>query len=311
MLNIVGRLKKYILQDNLTKILTIVALIAILYFYKSNNNAEYFNNIASYTSLTNNNIFDNEKYINLYENIILDKDKNSYYIDTITKNTNIVDNGIIVNVGCKTGNLNLMLNNKNINSIGLDRSSEAINYCRKNFPDLNFDIFNINTFENIGMNYNQPITHILCLDMEIYYLNDIDLFLKQSYNLLDTNGYIIIHLVDVNKYNNTNVYSRINNFNPNTLSIKKINNSVIKFNDIVYNTKYRIFPNDFGNKKIWFTETIENTQDNSVYENIHDLNYITPSYVKKIATDNGFKLNSIVNIDLQHYNNEYLYIFKK
>tara|TARA_B100000902_G_scaffold389513_1_gene436787 strand:- start:1283 stop:2230 length:948 start_codon:yes stop_codon:yes gene_type:complete len=311
MLNIISGLKKKVLEDNLTKIMIIIAVIALLYFYKNNSNNEPFNNIGNYTSLTNDNIFNNEKYITLYENVLLDKNKNQYYLNSIMKNTNIVDNGIIVNIGCKTGSFNKLLDNQNINSIGLDRSSEVINYCRNNYSNMNFDIFNINILENVGINYSQPITHIVCLDMEIYYIDDIDLFFKQSYNLLNSNGYIIIHLVDHKKYNNTSLYSRINNFNPNNLSIKKVNDSIIKFNDIIYNTKYRIYPNDFGNKKIWFTETIEHINDNSIYENIHNLNYISSNNIQTIASKNEFELINIIDIDLQHYNDEYLYIFKK
>jgi len=311
MLNIISGLKKKSLEDNLTKIMIIIAVIALLYFYKNNSNNEPFNNIGNYTSLTNDNIFNNEKYITLYENVLLDKNKNQYYLNSIMKNTNIVDNGIIVNIGCKTGSFNKLLDNQNINSIGLDRSSEVINYCRNNYSNMNFDIFNINILENVGINYSQPITHIVCLDMEIYYIDDIDLFFKQSYNLLNSNGYIIIHLVDHKKYNNTSLYSRINNFNPNNLSIKKVNDSIIKFNDIIYNTKYRIYPNDFGNKKIWFTETIEHINDNSIYENIHNLNYISSNNIQTIASKNEFELINIIDIDLQHYNDEYLYIFKK
>ena len=123
--------------------------------------------------------------------------------------------------------------------------------------------------------------------------------------------YLVVHLVDHKKYNNTSVYSRINNLNPNNLSIKKVNDSVIKFNDIIYNTKFRIFPNDFGNDTIWFTETITNIDNNSVYENIHKINNLSTNDIKKIATQNQFKLINIININLHNYNNEYLYIFKK
>ena len=64
MFNIISGLKKKFFEDNLTKFLVIVAVVAILYFYK-NNNYESFNNIDRYTSVTNNDIFDNDKYIKI------------------------------------------------------------------------------------------------------------------------------------------------------------------------------------------------------------------------------------------------------
>ena len=77
MFNIISGLKKKFFEDNLTKFLVIVAVVAILYFYK-NNNYESFNNIDRYTSVTNNDIFDNDKFWN----IIRQWSKNNYvFID--------------------------------------------------------------------------------------------------------------------------------------------------------------------------------------------------------------------------------------
>ena len=309
MINILSRLKTNFFQDNLTKIFILMLILILIMFYKNKYTIENFNNQCNYTCLSNDNVFNNNNYIKFYDNIILDNNKNQYYLKSIFDNTNVIDNGIVVNVGCKTGNINKLLQQKNINNIGLDRSKNIINYCKNNNPDTEYDIFSSDTLENIAFKYNQPITHILCLDMEIYYIDNLNLFFSQAYNLLCDNGYIIIHAVDLKKYNNTSVYSRINNFNPNNLSIKKVNDSGIKFNDSICTTKYRIFPNDSG--VIQFTETIENLNDNSVHENIHNINYLSCSDIENIARTNGFKKVDKLDIELEYYNNEYLYIFKK
>ena len=317
MLKLFSQIKKSFTEDNLTKLFIIITIIAVIYSMNNNSQREYFQNTnsGSYSSSTNDNNF-NTEYIKLYDNVIMDTEKDSKSIDYIMQKTNISDLGLVVNIGCKTGWINNYLKqNYGINSIGLDKSSYMIDTCRNKHSDIDFNVFNIDTLDTININHNQPITHIICLNMEIYHIDNLEYFFTQCYKLLERNGYLILNLVDHKKYNNTSVYSRINHFNPNDLSIKKVNDSVIKFNDIVYNTRYRVFPNDFGNDTVWFTETIENLNDNSVHENIHNFNAISNKEIENIASKNNFKLVNIVDIQLDlglsHYNNEYLYIFKK
>lgn len=310
MIKLISNVKKYITDDSITRLFILIGLFALILSWNKKNNLEYFTNNPNYTSCSNNNIV-NEKYINLYNNVIMDPIKNNFFIDTIEKNTNIDNNKIIVNIGCKNGNINKILQDKNINSLGLDNSKSMINFCRNKYNNINFDVFDINTSDINNINISSPVSHILCLNMEIYYIKDKYDFLSKSYKMLDENGYLVIHLVDYKKYNNISVYSRINNFNPNNFSIKKVNDSTIKFNDIIYNTKYRIYPNDFGNDNVWLTETIEDLNDNSIYEHIHDLNIISNSNILNIAKSTGFKFVKKLNINLSNYNDEYLYIFKK
>lgn len=302
-------LKKYIIEDNLTKIFLLIAMLALILFISKKNDKEYFENQRIYTSSNNQDIFDNN-YIDLYNNIIIDTDKNKYFVNKILEQTNISTNSNVLNIGCKTGNINKLLQDIKIKSVGLDQSKFMINYCKNNYSNIDFDILDIKNIDSVSI-FTNNVSHILCLNMEIYYLEDIDLFFSKCYNLLDNNGYLIIHLVDYKKFNNTSVYSRFNNFNPNNLSIKKVNDSVIKFNDIIYNTKYRIYPNDFGRNTVTFTETIENNNSGNIHEYIHSLNMLTNTNIKKIAKDSGFKLEKIIDIDLPNYNNEYIYVFVK
>lgn len=320
MLNIMSMFKTFTSGDTLTKTFIIVALLALLLLYFNKCNREGFenSNLNLYTSSNNDDIFD-DKYINLYEKIILDVDKDTFFIDNILENTRQTDNSVILNIGCKTGNINKILKDKNIHSIGLDKSQSMIDYCRNNNLEPidrtslinDFNILDIDNLDSINIKYDKPITHILCLNMEIYYIKNIDDFLKQCYNILDNNGYLILHLVDHKKFNSTSVYSRINDLNPNSLSIKRVNDSVIRFNDIIYNTRYRIFPNDFGKDTVWFTETITDLKDNSVHENVHTYNISINDDISEIASNNNFRLVKIINISLKHYNNEHIYIFKK
>ena len=289
-----------------------------------NNNDNSINH--GYQSLINGytgNNFDRD-YVKLYDNIIRDPDRDYKSIDYIIQTigfTNLpIDNrreSVAVNLGCRTGNINNYLGNRyNMRSIGLDRSSYMIDQCRENGgPCMDYRVLDreLDTLDTIDR--NTKINLILCLNMEIYYYGDLDLFFTKCYNLLTRGGYLALHLVDYKKFNSTNVYSRINHFNPNSLSIKRVDDSVVKFNDLVYNSRYRIFSNNNLRDTVWFTETITNNNKPTIKEYIHDLNAVTNEEILQLATKYNFNLVDRVNIQsdlgLQNYNNEYLYIFQK
>ena len=94
------------------------------------------------TISSNNNTF-SEKYTDIYDNIIVDPVKNNFFIDAIEKNTILDLNKSIVNIGCKNGDINKNLDDRKINSIGLDNSKSMINFCRNKYSNINFDIFDI------------------------------------------------------------------------------------------------------------------------------------------------------------------------
>ena len=114
--------------------------------------------------------------------------------------------------------INKILNNRNVNSIGIDKSQSMINFCNNTnnntnnnsnntnitYDFTNIDINNINSLDSLNLEYNKPISHILCLNMELYYIKNHEHFFSKCYNTLDNNGYLILHIVDHDKFNNIN-----------------------------------------------------------------------------------------------------------
>ena len=125
MLKLFSDIKKSFTEDNLTKLFIIITIIAVIYSMNNNFQREYFQNTnsGSYSSFNDDNIF-NTEYIKLYNNVIMDTEKDTKNIDYIFQKTNISDQGLVVNIGCKTGWINNYLKqNYGVNSNGLDRSS--------------------------------------------------------------------------------------------------------------------------------------------------------------------------------------------
>lgn len=284
----------------------IIFLIIISLIYFSNNKKEGYTSSINYISNDNDNYHDN--YLTLYDNIITDHDKDIYLIDTIVENINYNNESKFLNIGCKTGNINNILSSKNIINYGLDTSSKMINIAEKKYPESNFILGDINN--NIMFN-NNPFTHILCLNLEIYNIHDKNRFFNNCNQFLQNNGYLILHLMDENNFNSIAAATKTNPLlNVNNYMIKKINNQIINYNDIIYKSKYSIYPNDFGANGE-FKETIIEKNTNNIIENIKNMYILDRSNIINIAKSFDFKLLDIIEIKLRDYKNEYIYILKK
>ena len=119
----------------------ILIIVIIVFYFNRKNSSEGFNNKTDYIGnqykSINSNIFD-EEYVQLYDNIIVDQEKDHKTIDYIIEKTGMINNnGIAVNLGSRTGNINNYLNDQyNIRSIGFDRSTNMIDLSREKYSNL-------------------------------------------------------------------------------------------------------------------------------------------------------------------------------
>jgi len=134
-------------------------------------------------------------YANVYDKILHNETKNNFEIENIF--TNPSPNNFVLDIGCGTGHHVKQLNSLNIKVIGVDNSQSMIQKCKSNFPGLNFKVSNVlNTMEFP----ENTFSHILCLYFTIYYIKDKRLFFENCYHWLQPNGLLVIHLVNINKF---------------------------------------------------------------------------------------------------------------
>ena len=172
--------------------------LIIIYFWFINNtpNIETFiNKKNNFTKCTFDDVYDKfycDVYDNLYVNNARSKFENKIINTTIDKNSNILD------IGCGTGDCINFCSSKGCKAIGIDSSNAMIEKASSKYPNAKFKKLDVNKAA-LEFDYEQFST-ILCLYFTIYYIpNKVDFF-KNCFKWLKPGGNLIIHLVNVNKF---------------------------------------------------------------------------------------------------------------
>lgn len=312
--------KRVMRYDFLHKLfIGMIFLALVLFIYTNNRSREGFaNDTIRYSSnniSTSNTGMDN--YPVLYDNVVVDREKNNYIIDEILKRVETSKNSKVLDIECKTGStIDLMREKigKERECYGVDRSQAMIDLAESNYPATKFIVGDI-TDNNLLR--NGIFSHILCLNMAIYYIKDKRQFFMNCRDLLSVGGYLAVHLVDKNRFNSVATSTRLTPFvNPNNHDIKRINSSIIQYNDIVYKTRFKIFPNDLTTpssvpEMAEFRETITDKSTGNITENIHNLYMPNQIDILQIAKLQGFQFVDVIELRLKDTKNEFVYILKK
>ena len=220
---------------------------------------------------------------------------------------------IILDIGCGTGHLLNSLNKKGYNKIyGLEKSIAMARECVNKYPTLKVKVGDANdsmTFEK------STFTHIFCVGMTIYEFKDKISFFRNCYYWLKPNSYLILHLVNRNKFNTITTFSlekipllRSTNdvINEQNYIDSRITNTEIEFNDFKYKSNY-----DFSKKDIViYTETFLDKNTSNVRKNEKEL-YMTDE-LENILYDaqySGFIVVSQINY--KDDENQFLFILER
>lgn len=298
-MDLLNEFRKYNIFTQILFILIIILLLKI--FLNKIIFKEEFSNINyTFTDYDNSSLFDSF-YVNIYDKLHNDNNKNNNIVEIIKDNTKIKNTSIILDVGCGTGEIVSKLSEFNI--LGIDKSPNMIKLCKDKFPNNKFNIKDI--LDNNIFDYNFKFSHILCLNYTIYYLENRNEFFKNCNDLILPNGNLVLHLVEPNKYNRTINACKINNFNPSTYLQNKPIKSTINFDNFHYKCNYQI---DEQQSKAIIDETFE-FKDKSVRKNIHKLNLDNYKIILNEAKKEGFIVFG--QIKIKDIDGEYLFILKK
>lgn len=301
-------LKFYTKMDPIGKILLFIVLlllsISICKIVFTNNTKENFQNEVYYNdnyNYSNNNMFDNF-YASIYDFIAYDETKNSFEIKKIIELTNPAADSRILDIGSGTGHhVNALNENYCGDIIGIDKSLDMTNYSKHIYPDISASFQNIDITTSKEFP-NQYFSHILCLYFTIYYIKDQKLFLQNCFNMLQNNGYMILHLV-----NKDAISTLLRPDYVNGVSNNYIPKTTIDFNKFQY---ISTFDTSVDNKNVIFNEqfTFKNgkkrTHTHSIFMNDQE-------HILNFARNVGFIVHAKVDMTDCNYDNHYLYILKK
>uniref|UniRef100_A0A6C0HJ24 Methyltransferase type 11 domain-containing protein n=1 Tax=viral metagenome TaxID=1070528 RepID=A0A6C0HJ24_9ZZZZ len=291
------------------RLLLALALILLIVITYNNNNPparqEGFEQNDHFVLKQGQDIYD-KFYTEKYDLLMKPHERALFEVNSVIEMTEPTHNSVFLDVGSGTGHLVNVLQHKGYRVYGIDKSSDMIEKSEKTFPDnetIVGDVLNPMAFEH------NTFSHILCMGNTIYELSDKETFFKNCYYWLVPNGYLILHLIDKDKFNPIIPVAKNTMFrNPQTYMKNRITNSDIDFSNFSYSADY-IFPKDDTKVivKEKFTDNIGNIRQN---ENVLDVNPI--ENILQIAIRRGFIVHAKVNMSKCNGDeNQYLYILER
>lgn len=279
----------------------LLLLVLILLFKDMKGKKEGFEQENKFLFKDNSNLYD-DFYANIYDYLVFNNLKDDYEVGEIINKTSPTSESKILDIGCGTGQHVNLLGSKSLDILGIDISDSMIKKAKENFPNYKFkvaDALNSGEFES------DSFTHILCLYFTIYYFNDKKTFFNNCFKWLMPGGYLIIHLVDREKFDpilppgNPLLY-----VSPQRYAKNRITSTKVKFNDFSYSSNFEL---DSDNNIAKFIEKFKDDKDGKIRKQEHILYIPTEQEIIDEAQNCGFIVES--KIDLLHCQYEYQYLY--
>uniref|UniRef100_A0A6C0F170 Methyltransferase type 11 domain-containing protein n=1 Tax=viral metagenome TaxID=1070528 RepID=A0A6C0F170_9ZZZZ len=213
------------------------------------------------------------------------------------------NNSVFLDVGSGTGHLVNSLTNLGYQAHGLDLSKDMIEYSQKKFPDIQTkcgDTCDPLVYDRL------VFTHITCTNYTIYHLKDKNIFFRNCYHWLMPNGFLIVHLVDKDKYNPlAPIADKISLKNANLYNSSRKTDATIEFKDFEYATSHDVKPHNHVIVKETFTDSVTK----HVRQNELTLYMENKEDIVKMAQNNGFLAHALINLPNDDY--QYIYVFER
>lgn len=286
-------------------IITVIVLMNYAYTPKEGFETSDLDKTTNVVVKTGNGVYD-DFYSNVYDKLVFCKVKNDFEINTIMKTTKPNKNSKVLDIGSGTGHHVAAFTENGIKATGIDISPSMVALSKNTYPDSSYMV--ADAME--GMLFPQgSFTHITCLYFTIYYIQDKRRFLKNCYNWLMPGGFMVLHLVDRDKFDPIlpagDPFAIIS---PQKYAKKRITSTVVKFNGYDYRSNFDYNPKD---DEAALNEQFKNTKTGNVRKNEHQLYMPTQKYVLSVAKDMGFILHSQTDMTRCQYETQYIYILQK
>jgi SAM-dependent methyltransferase len=295
------------------KYLLLITMVYIIYLVWKRYNrfkiiSEGFTQNEAYILKKNEDIYD-DFYAEVHDELHCPKNRIWHELLNIINTTEPTSrNSVFLDIGSGTGSTVNHLHDAGYRAFGLDKSKAMIEISEEKYPECNYklgDALEPMCFEH------KSFSHILCTYYTIYHFQDKLTLFRNCYNWLLPNGYLVLHLIDADKFDALSPAAKANlAVNPNKYAKKRITKSVVKFENYTYNLSY-----DYRNiqqKELYRNEQFKDKASGNIRENEEVLYIETPDNILKLAKHAGFNLyaqfNMKDNLDDEH---QYIYILER
>ena len=269
-------------------IFLVLGFIFIQIFKKKIYYTEGFSQDEKFILKKNDEVYD-DFYVEMYDKLHLPHRRIPYEIKTIVETTQADEKqSIFLDVGSGTGVVVKELNRLGYTAIGLDKSSSMIKSCGS-------PLFKEGEVEDMLLFERGKFTHILCLYFTIYHFKNKHLFFRNCFSWLAPGGYLIIHLVEKDKFDTIVPVGKNLLFgSPQKQGENRITKQLIDFNDFKYKADY-----DFSSKNVLFTETFEDSITKNIRQNERTLYMEDIGDILNMAMITGFVPNATLSYSLR------------
>lgn len=208
---------------------------------------------------------------------------------------------VFLDVGSGTGYVVNQLAEAGYEAYGIDKSQAMIDFSEQKYPEAEYKCGDV--LDSMAFN-SATFTHILCTNFTFYLMKDQRTFLQNCYFWLKPNAYLILHLVDYDKFNIycPNAKAPLANF-PTLNKPPRLTDTMAQFYDYRYNASYR-FPSGQsldqgtgqGLKEVLYNETFTDNETKHVRQNEYSLYMATIDSTLEMITKIGFMVKGKMNM---------------
>lgn len=282
--------------------LLIICMILLTDFKKIK---EGFEQSDQFLLKSGNDIYD-DFYADIYDYLVFSNVKDEYEVGEIVNKTTPSSESKILDVGSGTGHHVAGLAANGLDVLGIDISPSMVEKAKKDYPQYKFEVGDATNSGEFGPN---SFTHITCMYFTIYYIQDKTQFFQNAMKWLRPGGYLILHLVDRDQFDpilppgNPLLY-----VSPQRYAQKRITSTNVKFDDFRYSADFKL---NQSTNIATFEEKFKNDKDGKVRKNEHIMYMPQLNTIVNEAQQQGFILDSKVDLLNIQYEYQYLYFFIK
>lgn len=266
---------------------------------------EGFSQREKFISKTNDDIYD-DFYSSIYDDLVYDGRKNKFEINELSRFIEPNNSVKVVDIGCGNGHHVHLLNEAGYNVEGIDKSKYMIKRAKNKYSKCNFK--NGDFLKSMSYSPNS-LSCITCFYFTIYYIKNKQTLLQNCYNWLTPGGYLILHLVNRDKFDPIlNAADPLHLVSAQKHSKTRITNSLVKFNDFQYKANFDF---DKQNNLAEFQETFKDDATGNVRQHKHKLYMTSQKHILGLAKNIGFILKGNIDMISTQYQYQYLYILYK
>ena len=288
-----------------TSIILAFILIILMIVNKSAVYKEGFVQREKFVLKTGNEIYDGF-YSSIYDELVYDNVKNDFEVGELIRLIKPTQRSRVLDIGSGNGHHVKLMQKEGYNVEGVDKSTAMVSYAKNKYPKCKFK--KGDALE--AMLYPRgSFSTITCFYFTIYYINDKQTFLQNCYNWLMPGGYLVLHLVNRDKFDPIlNSADPLHLVSAQKYAKRRITNSLVKFKDFQYKANFDL---DKSKNLAEFDETFKDDTSGHVRQNKHKLYMETQKQILSIAKNIGFILQGKIDMVTTQYQYQYLYLLYK